>query len=98
MLDYLNSESAGFHRTFVLFKEESSQVIDLESRLSQALQDNAIILNPASINERSNSDWLSTVTCPTLGLTGRKANANAVTFHPRYAILVSASDNNTMKV
>ncbi|KAI1783018.1 dynein regulator [Ganoderma leucocontextum] len=125
MLDYLNS--AGYHRTFELFKEESSQseyqpdanhassdllakkwtsvirlqkkVVDLESRLAQALQENAnIALNPATLSQRSSPDWLPTVTPPKLILTGHRANVNAVAFHPRYSTLVSASDDNTMKV
>ncbi|PIL30406.1 transporter [Ganoderma sinense ZZ0214-1] len=55
-------------------------------------------LNPASMNQRSNPDWLPAVTPPNLVLTGHRANVNAVTFHPRYSVLVSASDDNTMKV
>lgn len=75
------------------------QIIDLESRLAQALQDSAgAVANPASLNQRSNPDWLPTVTPPKLTLTGHRANVNAVTFHPRYSVLVSASDDSTMKV
>ncbi|KAL1947046.1 hypothetical protein VTO73DRAFT_14007 [Trametes versicolor] len=75
------------------------KIIDLESRLAQALQDSAgAVANPASLNQRGNPDWLPTVTPPKLTLTGHRANVNAVTFHPRYSVLVSASDDSTMKV
>ncbi|KAH9847562.1 WD40-repeat-containing domain protein [Lenzites betulinus] len=75
------------------------KIVDLESRLAQALQDSAnIVTNPASLNQRSNPDWLPTVTPPKLLLTGHRANVNAVAFHPRYSALVSASDDSTMKV
>ncbi|KAI0080168.1 nuclear distribution protein PAC1 [Panus rudis PR-1116 ss-1] len=75
------------------------KIVDLESRLAQALQDNAnIAANPAGSNQRSNPDWLPTVTPPKLVLTGHRANVNAVTFHPRYSLVVSASDDSTMKV
>ncbi|CDO68107.1 hypothetical protein BN946_scf185044.g15 [Trametes cinnabarina] len=97
MLDYFHS--AGYHKTFEQFKEEASHIVDLESRLAQALRDTAnIAANPASINQRSNPDWLPTVTPPKLILTGHRANVNAVTFHPLYSVLVSASDDSTMKV
>ncbi|OSC96850.1 nuclear distribution protein PAC1 [Trametes coccinea BRFM310] len=75
------------------------KIVDLESRLAQALQDTAnIAANPASLNQRSNPDWLPTVTPPKLALTGHRANVNAVAFHPLYSVLVSASDDSTMKV
>ena len=57
-----------------------------------------MVLSPANLNQRSNPDWLPTATPPKLVLTGHRANVNAVTFHPRYSMLVSASDDNTMKV
>ncbi|KAH9896073.1 dynein regulator [Cubamyces lactineus] len=75
------------------------KIVDLESRLAQALQDSAnVVANPASLNQRSNPDWLPAVTPPKLVLTGHRANVNAVTFHPLYSVLVSASDDSTMKV
>lgn len=75
------------------------QIVDLESRLAQALQDNAsIATNPAAFNQRSNPDWLPPVTPPKLVLTGHRSNVNAVAFHPKYSVLVSASDDSTMKV
>ncbi|KAI0628877.1 dynein regulator [Trametes polyzona] len=75
------------------------KIVDLESRLAQALQDNATIgTNPATVNQRSNPDWLPTVTPPKLVLTGHRANVNAVAFHPKYSVLVTASDDSTMKV
>ncbi|KAH9857429.1 nuclear distribution protein PAC1 [Lenzites betulinus] len=75
------------------------KIVDLESRLVQALQDNAnVVTNPATVNQRSNPDWLPTVTPPKLVLTGHRANVNAVAFHPKYSALVSASDDSTMKV
>ena len=77
----------------------SLQIVDLESRLSQALQENAnMVLSPVNLNQRSNPDWLPTATPPKLVLTGHRANVNAVTFHPRYSMLVAASDDNTMTV
>ncbi|KAI0759960.1 nuclear distribution protein PAC1 [Trametes elegans] len=137
MLDYL--DSAGYHNTLELFKQESSharstvqclltiyqsdyepnanpktsgllikwtsvirlqkKVVALESRLAQAPQDNAnTVPNPASLNQRSEPDWIPTVSPPKLVLTGHRANVNAVTFHPRYSVLVSASDDSTMRV
>ncbi|KAI0365155.1 dynein regulator [Pilatotrama ljubarskyi] len=75
------------------------KIIDLESRLAQALQDSAnVATSPAALNQRSNPDWLPAVTPPKLTLTGHRANVNAVAFHPRYSVLVSASDDSTMKV
>ncbi|EIN13958.1 nuclear distribution protein PAC1 [Punctularia strigosozonata HHB-11173 SS5] len=75
------------------------KIVDLESRLAQALQDNvSLTTNPATLNQRSNPDWLPAVTPPKLVLTGHRANVNAVAFHPRYSVLVSASDDSTMKV
>lgn len=92
-------ESRNHELSFSQVIEHLLQIIDLESRLAQALQDNAtMVVNPTILNQRSNPDWLPTVTPPKLVLTGHRSNVNAVTFHPRYSILVSASDDSTMKV
>ena len=55
-------------------------------------------MNQTNLTQRSSPDWLPTVTPPKVVLTGHRANVNAVTFHPRYSVLVSASDDSTMKV
>jgi platelet-activating factor acetylhydrolase IB subunit alpha len=76
----------------------SIQILDLEARLAQALEDNShMSLLPASGNKRTNPDWL-----PTAGarhtLTGHRNVVTAVTFHPVYSVLVSASEDTMLRV
>ena len=57
----------------------------MESRLAQAMQDDArIVANPARFNQPSTMEWLETVILSTLVLTFHRtlANVNVVAFDP----------------
>ena len=53
---------------------------------------------PAGFSRRNNPDWLPTAGSSKHTLTGHRDAVNAVAFHPVYSVLVSASDDSTMKV
>jgi platelet-activating factor acetylhydrolase IB subunit alpha len=73
--------------------------MDLEARLQEALHDNSnMAALPAGFSRRNNPDWLPTAGSSKHTLTGHRDAVNAVAFHPVYSVLVSASDDSTMKV
>ena len=75
------------------------KILDLESRLQEALHDNSNMATlPAGFSRRNNPDWLPTAGSSKHILTGHRDAVNAVAFHPVYSALVSASDDSTMKV
>ncbi|KAI0065041.1 dynein regulator [Artomyces pyxidatus] len=75
------------------------KILDLETRLQEALHDNsALAMQPAGFSRRNNPDWLPTASSSKHSLTGHRDCVNAVAFHPVYSVLVSASDDSTMKV
>jgi platelet-activating factor acetylhydrolase IB subunit alpha len=53
---------------------------------------------PPGFSRRNNPDWLPTAGSSKHTLTGHRDAVNAVAFHPIYSVLVSASDDSTMKV
>jgi platelet-activating factor acetylhydrolase IB subunit alpha len=53
---------------------------------------------PSGFSRRNNPDWLPTAGSSKHTLTGHRDAVNAVAFHPVYSVLVSASDDSTMKV
>lgn len=76
-----------------------AQILDLEARLQEALHDNSAMASlPAGFNRRNNPDWLPTASSSKHTLTGHRDQVNAVAFHPVYSVIVSASDDSTMKV
>ncbi|KAI0029132.1 dynein regulator [Vararia minispora EC-137] len=75
------------------------KILDLETRLQEALHDNATAaVLPAGFSRRNNPDWLPTASSSRHTLTGHRDAVNAVAFHPVYSALVSASDDATLKV
>ena len=75
------------------------KILDLEARLQEALHDNSNMATlPAGFSRRNNPDWLPTAGSSKHTLTGHRDAVNAVAFHPVYSVLVSASDDSTMKV
>ncbi|KAH9974741.1 dynein regulator [Lactifluus volemus] len=75
------------------------KIMDLEARLQEALHDNSnMAALPAGFSRRNNPDWLPTAGSSKHTLTGHRDAVNAVAFHPVYSVLVSASDDSTMKV
>ncbi|KAG5717873.1 Nuclear distribution protein PAC1 [Termitomyces sp. T112] len=71
------------------------KILELESRLSAAQEE----LGSLSINgaKRTNKDWLPTDS-PKRNLTGHRDKINAVSFHPHYSVLASASVDATVKI
>lgn len=75
------------------------QILDLETRLQEALHDNAnIAAMPAGSRSRNNPDWLPTASSSRHTLTGHRDAVNAVAFHPVYSVMATASDDATLKV
>lgn len=75
------------------------KILDLEARLQEALHDNSnMAALPPGFSRRNNPDWLPTAGSSKHTLTGHRDAVNAVAFHPVYSVLVSASDDSTMKV
>jgi platelet-activating factor acetylhydrolase IB subunit alpha len=75
------------------------KIMDLEARLQEALHDNSnMAALPPGFSRRNNPDWLPTAGSSKHTLTGHRDAVNAVAFHPVYSVLVSASDDSTMKV
>ena len=76
-----------------------AQILDLESRLAQALHDNMhMAALPSGFSKRNNPDWLPSVSPPKHTLTGHRDMVNTVAFHPVYSVLASGSDDCTLKV
>ena len=75
------------------------QILDLETRLQEALHDNAnIAALPPGARSRNNPDWLPTASSSRHTLTGHRDAVNAVAFHPVYSVMATASDDATLKV
>jgi platelet-activating factor acetylhydrolase IB subunit alpha len=76
------------------------QIVDLESRLARALEEGPQGCNGASMkNGRKGVDWVpSSEDVPKLCLTGHRDKVNSVAFHPLYSVLVSGSDDCSLKV
>ena len=74
--------------------------MDLESRLAQALEDNAsmVHLPNGSGGKRYDVDWIPTVGSAKHTLTGHRDSVNAVAFHPLYTVLATASDDCSVKI
>ncbi|KAH9040545.1 dynein regulator [Lactarius hengduanensis] len=104
ILDYLHS--AGFTKSFEQFKEDA-KLTDFQPDLGQKSNgllkkhctDNSnMAALPPGFSRRNNPDWLPTAGSSKHTLTGHRDAVNAVAFHPVYSVLVSASDDSTMKV
>ena len=76
----------------------STQIMELEKQLKQALEDisNANPLASGNSN-RANKEWIPSTT-PRHTLTGHRDKINAVSFHPLYSVLASASVDATVKI
>ncbi len=70
--------------------------MDLESRLNQALEESSHV-GSASGTKRANSDWLPAAPAK-YTLVGHRDKINAVSFHPMYSIVASASVDATVKI
>ncbi|KIJ96937.1 hypothetical protein K443DRAFT_10254 [Laccaria amethystina LaAM-08-1] len=72
------------------------KIMDLESRLAQALEE----LSHASTSEgskRANKEWLPNEPAKYI-LIGHRDKINAVSFHPLYSVIASASVDATVKI
>lgn len=75
------------------------KIMDLESRLAQALEDSAHIAHlPNGSARRYDADWLPTSSSAKHTLTGHRDSVNAVAFHPLYSVLATASDDCSVKI
>ncbi|THH18967.1 hypothetical protein EW146_g2117 [Bondarzewia mesenterica] len=75
------------------------KILDLESRLAQALHENShMAALPSGFSKRNNPDWLPTAGSPKHTLTGHRDVVNTVAFHPVYSVVASGSDDCTIKV
>ncbi|KZS89683.1 dynein regulator [Sistotremastrum niveocremeum HHB9708] len=83
--------------TGILVKKWTS-IMELETRLNQALEENAMLGNmSAGSSKRANPDWIPSAPAKHT-LLGHRGPIMAVTFHPIYTTLVTASDDATLKV
>lgn len=72
--------------------------MDLESTNAQLLEELANVrANPAQASSRSSADWLPR-NPPKHSLTGHRAPITRVSFHPVFSVLVTASEDATLKV
>ena len=74
------------------------QIMELEKQLKQALEDISNV-NPlaSGSSSRANKEWIPSST-PRHTLTGHRDKINAVSFHPLYSVLASASVDATVKI
>ncbi|KAF8164844.1 dynein regulator [Crassisporium funariophilum] len=74
------------------------KIMELEKQLAQAVEDmaNAGPMN-AETSRRVNKEWLPTSN-PKFTLNGHRDKINAVSFHPLYSVLASASVDATVKI
>lgn len=72
--------------------------MDLEARLAQAHEElqNAGTAAEGS-SKRVNREWIPSST-PKVTLTGHRDKINAISFHPQYSVLASASVDATVKI
>ncbi|KAF8507649.1 dynein regulator [Hysterangium stoloniferum] len=74
------------------------KIMDLEARLSQAQEDLSHLSHlPPGTSKRANLDWLPRAP-PKHTLTGHRDAVTAVSFHPLFSSIVSASADATLKV
>jgi platelet-activating factor acetylhydrolase IB subunit alpha len=71
------------------------QIMDLESRLSQAMGEISNISSGSA--KRTNVDWYPTSNAKHT-FHGHRDRINAVTFHPIFSSLASASSDTTIKI
>lgn len=72
--------------------------MDLESRLAQALEEISHVgVLSSSGTTRKNIDWLPSAP-PKHTLIGHRDKINAVSFHPMYSVVASASVDATVKI
>lgn len=71
------------------------QVMELESKLSEAEKE--FIEGAPTRNKRSPSEWIPRPP-EKYSLTGHRAPINRVIFHPVFSLIVSASEDATIKV
>ena len=71
--------------------------MDLEARLAQVHEELANAGPAAEGSKRVNREWIPTST-PKLTLTGHRDKINAISFHPQYSVLASASVDATVKI
>lgn len=72
--------------------------MDLEARLSQALEDLSNVGHlPPGTSKRTNPEWLPRVPAK-YTLTGHRGPVTALSFHPVFSNLVTASEDATLKI
>ncbi|KAK0231337.1 dynein regulator [Armillaria fumosa] len=75
------------------------KIMDLESRLAQALEESAHVVHlPNGSARRYDADWLPTSGSAKHTLTGHRDSVNAVAFHPLYSVVATASDDCSIKI
>lgn len=74
------------------------QIMDLESRLAQALEEVSHLAHlPPGTSKRANPEWLPRAPAKHT-LAGHRGAVTAISFHPVFSNLVTASDDATMKI
>ena len=71
--------------------------MDLEARLAQAHEELANAGPATEGPKRLNREWIPS-SSPKLTLTGHRDKINAISFHPQYSVLASASVDATVKI
>ena len=83
-----------FHITVCYSQHPLSQIMDLEARLAQALEEVLHAHLTAGGTQRLNKDLLPTVPAKHT-LSGHRNKVNAISFHPIHSVLASASADAT---
>lgn len=83
----------------------SLQIMDLESRLAQALEENSHMAHlpngaggGSGGGRKRDVDWIPTSSSAKHTLTGHRDSVNTVAFHPIYSVLATASDDSSVKI
>src|ERR1700744_217976 len=70
--------------------------MDLDHRLQQALEDNARA--PSGSSKKFDEDWTPKSHSAKHVLSGHRDRVNAISFHPRYSVIASCSEDAMLKV
>lgn len=73
------------------------QIMDLDQRLQQALEDNARGPSTSS-SKKFDEDWTPKPHSAKHVLSGHRDRVNAISFHPRYSVIASAGEDAMLKV
>lgn len=76
----------------------TSKIMDLEARLAQAVEEISQVAHLTTGGaRRSNQDWIPSAPARHT-LSGHRAVVNALSFHPTFSSLATASEDATLKI